>query len=420
MKPTANPARKHRWSWALALLPLACALPALAADYQQGLRLKADNKLEAAATEFEGVVGQNPRDTKALEQLAVIQGWLGRYDASIATWQRLLVIEPRREDARVGIARIQYWAGKPALALQTLDDVLAREPQSADALSLKGDVLLALQQPGAARAAYERALQSGADAAAIQTKLARTSAAAASATRWRLDAGVGIDEFSNQRGSEYNGFTQLGYQISPTLSLYGRYEIARQFGSNDATGFAGGYWLAAPELLLFGEIGYTPDADFRPDSQVLLGAELLVDKYVQPLLTYRFSRYGGSTVNLQPGALSGRGNVKTVTPGVRLVLPGAGNLELRFGISDNIDGSTTKVSQARINFDAGERWAPYIAYFDGDEALPPQAPAAFKVYVAGVVYQLGAAWSVRADLAYEERPSFYNRKSLALGVSYRF
>lgn len=416
MKPSLNP----RLKWALGLLPLALALPAFAADYQQGLRLKAENKLDAAASEFEGVVQQTPTDTKALEQLAVIQGWLGRYDASIATWQRLLTLEPRREDARVGIARIQYWSGKSALALQTLDDVLVRQPQSAEALSLKGDVLLALLQPDAARAAYQRAQQSGGDAADLEKKIARANAAAVAPARWRLDAGVGVDNFSNQRGTEYNGFTQLGYQVSATFGVYGRYESARQFGGNDASYFAGGYWLAVPELLLFGEVGYTPDADFRPDSQALLGAELLVGKYVQPLLSYRYSRYGGSTVNLLPGALSGRGNVKTITPGVRLVLPGAGNLELRLGISDNIDGSTTKVSQGRINFDAGERWAPYIAYFDGDEALPPQAPASFKVYVAGVVYQLNAAWSARADVSYEERPRFYNRKSLAVGLSYKF
>ncbi|MFM9879614.1 MAG: YaiO family outer membrane beta-barrel protein [Burkholderiaceae bacterium] len=394
----------------------ALSLPLLAADFQQGLRLKAGNQLEAAAREFEGVLAQNPQDGKALEQLAVVQGWLGRYDASIATWQRLLVQEPRRDDARIGIARVQYWSGQWQASLRTLDDVLSRQPQSAEAQSLKGDVLLALQRPAEARSAYQSALQSGADAAEMNKKLAR----AVTPKAWRLDAGVGVDDFSNNRGTEYNGFTQLGYSFSRELSVYGRYEIARQFGSNDASYFAGAYWLPTPELLLFGEVGVTPDADFRPDSQFLVGGELLLNAYVQPLLSYRYSRYDGSSVALVPGGISQAGQVKTTTPGVRLVLPGAGNLELRLGISDNIDGSTTRVRQARVNFDAGERWAPYIAYYNGDEALPPQPPASFKVLVLGSTYQWDETWGFRADLAFEERPGFYDRTSLSVGLSYKF
>ncbi len=104
--------------------------------------------------------------------------------------------------------------------------------------------------------------------------------------------------------------------------------------------------------------------------------------------------------------MSGKCNVKTITPGVRLAWPGAGNLELRLGISDNIDGSTTKVNQIRVNFDAGDRWAPYIAYFKGEEALPPQAAASFKVVVLGAVYRLNDAWSLRADWANEQRRNF--------------
>ncbi len=394
---------------------LAIATHASAADFQQGMRLKADNKLEAAAKEFEGVLAQNPRDGKALEQLAVIQGWLGRYNESIASWQRLLAIEPGREDARIGIARVQYWSQQPAAALQTLDDVLSRQPRSAEALTLKGDVLLARQQVPAAREAYQLALANGGDPAELQKKIARI----VSPSQWRLDTGFGSDNFSNSRGTEYNGFVQLGYQVSPTLSVYGRYELARQFGSNDTTYFVGSYWQPAPDWLLFGEIGQTPSADFRPNNQVQVGLEYLGNRYLQPLLTYRHARYAGTTT-ATPGVVSGKGNVKTLTPGVRLIWPGAGNLELRVGSSDNIDGSTTRVSQLRLNLEAGDSWSPYIAYFNGKEALPPQSAASFKVVVLGAVYRLNDTWSLRADLANEQRRNFYTRNSLALGVGYRF
>jgi YaiO family outer membrane protein len=280
---------------------------------------------------------------------------------------------------------------------------------------LKGDVLLARQQPQAARETYQLALSNGGDAAELQKKIARI----VTPTQWRLDVGYGSDNFSNSRGTEHNGFVQLGYQVNPQLSVYGRYELARQFGSNDATYFVGSYWQPAPAWLLFGEIGQTPDADFRPDTQALLGVEYLGFSQVQPLLSYRHSQYDGSTT-VTPGVISGKGNVKTITPGVRLVWPGAGNLELRVGFSENIDGSSTKVNQIRLNIDAGDRWSPYIAYFKGEEALPPQAFASFKVVVVGAVYRLNDAWSLRADFANEQRRNFYTRNSLSVGVGYRF
>ncbi len=398
------------------LFMLAAAMPLQAADFQQGLRLKADNKLEAAATEFEGVLRQTPGDAKALEQLAIVQGWLGRYPNSIASWQGLLALEPRRDDARIGIARIQYWSKQWPAAINTLDDVLTRQPRSAEALTLKGDILLAQQMPEAARNAYQSALESGGDSSELQKKISR----AVVPKRWRFDIGLGFDRYDNPRGRESSGFTQLGYAVSSTLNVYGRQELARQFGTNDSSLFAGAYWLVAPELLLFGETGYTPDANFRPESQFTAGMELLAGSYVQPLLTYRHANYAGTSAAILPGAVSGSGSVKTITPGVRLIFPGSGNLELRYAITANLDGSTTKVSQARLNLDAGDRWTPYLAYFSGNEALPPQAPAAFKVYVLGSTYLLNDSWSLRADLSYEDRPSFYTRKSLAVGLSYRF
>lgn len=392
------------------------AAPVNAADFQQGLRLKADNKLEAAAAEFEGVVQQQPNDVKALEQLAVVQGWLGRHEASIATWRRLIALDGQREDARIGIARVQYWARKWPAALQTLDDVLSRQPKSADALALKGDVLLAQQMPGAARESYQLALQNGGDATELQKKLSR----AVEPKRWRLDVGVGRDRYTNSRGSEYSSFVQLGYAVSPELTVFGRNELVRQFGTNDNTVYGGAYWVPSPDLLLFGEVGATPSPNFRPQSQVLLGAEFLGNATIQPLLSYRYARYDGTSVNVGAGAVSGKGAVKTITPGVRLVLPNAGNLELRYAFSNNIDGSNTKVGQVRLGFDAGPQWAPYVAYFKGDEALPPQAAASFKTYVAGTTYQIDDAWSLRADFSYEDRPQFYKRRSLSAGVSYRF
>lgn len=399
----------------VAVCGMALAAQALAADFQQGMRLKADKQLEAASAEFEGVLQQTPQDTKALEQLAVIQGWLGRYPASIASWQRLLALEPHREDARVGIARIQYWSQQPQQALQTLQDVLSRQPRLAEALALQGDVLLALNRSQEARAAYSQALAQGADSAELNAKLSRLQ----NPKVWRMDVGLGQDRYNNTRSTENGSFLQLGYQMAAQANIYARIEQAYQFGSNDSTYFVGAYWSPSPVWALNAEWGQTPSPDFRPATQAQIGLEFLGHAAVQPLLSYRQANYTGTSVGT--GNLpTGQGQVKTITPGLRLVWPGTGSLEVRLAISDNIDRSNTKVTQLRINLDTSEYLSPYLAYFKGEEALPPQPAASFEVLVLGAVYKLNDTWSLRADLASENRPQFYQRNSLALGVSYRF
>ena len=394
---------------------LVLAVPVYAADYQKGLRLKAANQLEAAAAEFGAVVKENPNNALAVEQLAIVSGWLGRYDASIAHWQRVLVLQPKREEARIGIARVRYWKGENAEALKVLDDVLSRQPTAADALSLRGDVLLANSQFDAAKDSYLAAQRNGADKAEIAAKLAKI----VPLRPWRLDTGLTQDRYDRTRGDEGSAFVQLGYQFGRGVSVYGRYENARRFGTTDDTVFVGGYWRALPALQLFGEVGSTDNAKFRPTSQFVVGAELLSFKRVQPLLSFGQSTYGGTAAT--PGAaVTGKGNVGTITPGVRVSFPGIADVEYRYAISENINKSITQVNSLRVNIDAGEKWGPYFAYYSGEEALPPQAPASFKTIALGTTYKLHPQWSLRADLSREDRANFYIRNSAGVGLSYLF
>jgi YaiO family outer membrane protein len=394
---------------------LALTLPVCAADYQKGLRLKTANQLEAAATEFGTLVKENPNNALAVEQLAIVSGWLARYDASIAHWQRLLVLQPKRDDARIGIARVRYWKGEHAEALKVLDDVLSRQPTAADALTLRGDVLLASNQFDAAKDAYTAAGRNGADKAEIAGKLAKI----VPSRPWRLDAGFSQDRYDRTRGTEGSAFVQLGYQFSRTMSVYGRYENARQFGTVDDTVFVGGYWRAAPNLQLYGLVGSTANANFRPTSQFLVGAEYLAFKRIQPLLSFGQSTYAGSPATAGAAA-SGKGNVGTITPGLRVSFPGIADVEYRYAISENINKSITQVSSLRINVDAGEKWAPYLAFYSGEEALPPQAPASFKTIALGATYTINSQWSLRADLSREDRANFYIRNTAGMGLSYLF
>ena len=389
---------RHRLLLGCLLAPLAQA-----ASMEEGLRLKQQEKFAEGAAVFAELVRENPHDLKALEQLATLEGWLRRYDDSIAHWRQAIALAPQRADLRLGLARVLYWKGENAAALESLEAALAMEPKHHDALLLRGDVLMAQGRVESAREAYlqARALP-GADAAALVSKLER----ARPPLRWRLDAGAAFDDYSALRGSEHSTFLQLGYRFNPAFSAYLHYDRFDWFDTDDQTLTAGAYWLPHPQWLLQLEAGSTSDADFRPKTQYNLQAEWLLKGPVQPLLGYRWYDYDN-------------GRVATVTPGLRW-LPAPFSVELRYSASKNTDGSDTAVTSLRAAWEGSERWTPYVLYATGDEALPPQPEADFDVYAAGLLLNLTPAFGLRLDYAYEDRPDFYERNTVAVAASWKF
>lgn len=388
---------------ALALSLAMLAAPAMANRYEDGLRLKAQQQLVAATQAFAEVAAREPGNAAAREQLAIVLGWQSRFDESISAWQQAIALAPDKADYPLGLARVLYWKGDRIAAMQTLEQALRLNPNSADGYKLKGDVLLADQKPAEARLSYLRVQQLNPDDAEITHRLAR----AVAPKRWRLDTGLTYDHYDSARGSENSRFVQLGRRVDDGGNvLYARYDGYRHFSSTDRGLTLGAYWLPHPKLLLNLEAGQTLDnANFRPDTQLLVNGELLLSLPVQPLLGYRYFDYDN-------------GSVYTITPGLRAVLPTA-TIEVRYGITDNIDGSSTGVFAAKLNLER-EGYAPYFAFTTGSESLPPQAKADITVLGSGVVFELSPSWGARLDYSYEDRKDVYKHHAIGGGLTYRF
>ena len=389
--------------YALALPLSLFATAALAASYEDGLKLKSQQQLASAASVFAEVAAREPRNALAHEQLAIVLGWQSRFDESITAWHQAIALAPQKPDYHLGLARVLYWKGEHARALQAIGTSLSLQADNADALKLKGDVLLAQQQPVEARAAYLAAQQLNPRDAELATRIDR----AVAPKLWRLDAGFTYDHYDNARKSENSRFVQLGRRVGQGGDvLYARYDGYDNFGQIDNGLTLGTYWLAHPKLLLNLEAGRTlGTADFRPETQFQINGELLLDGLLQPLLGYRYFKYGNGTVT-------------TITPGLRLSFSDA-VAEVRYGITDNIDGSSTGVFAARLSF-TEEGYAPYLAFTTGSEALPPQAKADITVLGGGIVFDLSPAWGMRVDYSYEDRKNIYKHHALGAGLTYRF
>lgn len=388
-----------------ALWPLLWAGAVDAASYEHGVSLKQQQQLGAAAAEFRALLDKDANDIRSLEQLAIVESWLQHYEVAIGHWHRLIEMQPESSYFQLGLARVQYWKGEAQLALSTLEHAATLGPQSTDALVLRGDVLLALGRRGEARASYEaaRATPEGRVDDALAAKLARS----APERRWRLDAGAIFDRFDAQRGNEDSQYAQIGYAFAPQLTGYLHYDRYHQFDSRDHGVAVGSYWSPGKQWLLQAEIALNVDEEnFRPSRQYSASLEWLIELPVQPLLGLRLATYG-------------EGDVTTLTPGLRFLPPGPVALELRHAFSDNTDGSHTGVTSLRANASLG-RYAPYLLYVKGQEALPPLDRAHIAVTGAGVVVEIDARWSLRLDYSYEDREGAYIHQAYGLGASLRF
>ncbi len=399
------------YSWVIGLAVMAAQIMAApivaAADLTTGLQLKNAGRLAEAEQEFLTVLAIEPNDVKALEQLAVVQSWQNKFDVSIASWRRLLSFTPDDVNARIGLARVLYWHNQRQASQQLLTEVTRAQPDNTSAWTLLGDVQLADGNISDARASYSHALRlNGGNDAELQKRIAR----AVPPKQWRFDAGIVADRFSQERSNENSEYLQLGYTTAGKTTWYGKWERYEQFGQTDQSVGVGVYFLPSTHWLFNVEWNNAgSDAHFRPQSQLGVNIDWLLNRRVQPLLSYRDGDYDSATSS---------GSVTTITPGLRVLFNNM-NIELKHARTTNLDDSKTTVNSIKLNWD-GEIYRPYLAYTTGEEATPPLAIAEIDVVSAGLVWSINAAWGARIDIAREDRKNTYQHDSLGFGVSYFF
>ena len=390
-------------SRALVLALALCAAPARAGLFEEGLGLKAKGKLPEAAAAFERVVAAEPRNAEALAQLATVQGWLNRYGAAVQTWNKALRLQPRNAEYRVGLARVLYWRHDYTWALKELDRVLSDSPRDAEAMSLRGDILLAGGDAEKARAAYLLAQT----LSPVDPALAKKLRNAVLSPHWRLDAGFVSDNYTNFRRAVRGAYAQVGRLFGRSDVLWLRYDWLNEFSKVDNTVQLGGAYAAGGHLLLLAAVGVTPKADFRPRSQVDLGAEAPGYGTLTPLAGYRALSYQNGTIHV-------------FTPGLRWQAAPWLGLEGRYGISLNADDSTTKVVSGRLDLTWSERLVPYAGIAHGKEALPPQRTATITYYSAGCVWNISPTLGLRVDYSHENRHEAYAHNSIGAGGTVKF
>ncbi len=155
--------------------------------------LMASGQLDAAVAEIERFVDRQPATAEAWNDLGVLHRDAGRLVAANAALVVALTIEPMNRQAGHNLTRVLIELGRHVEALRTLEPFLTRAPRDVDALTLAGDISLALQQPSDAGAFYRSALAVDPSNVELAVKLANAAAAplaapALAAPAWNLPA----------------------------------------------------------------------------------------------------------------------------------------------------------------------------------------------------------------------------------------
>ncbi|MDH3495845.1 MAG: tetratricopeptide repeat protein [Gemmatimonadota bacterium] len=137
----------------LALLPF--APPALRAQEDANRAWDAGD-VETAWRLYSARLAEDSSDVRALHRLGLIAAWAGRYDQSLALFDRLLRLAPANREAVVDRARVRAWQGHTADAVRALDTLLAAAPDYLPALEARAQFLGWAGEYRSAVATYER------------------------------------------------------------------------------------------------------------------------------------------------------------------------------------------------------------------------------------------------------------------------
>jgi thioredoxin-like negative regulator of GroEL len=102
--------------------------------YQQGFQLRCDGRYSEARQVLQRVLTANPNHINARHQMALIQGFEGDFDGSLAALGQLAVQFPNNLDVRYDLAMTQMMLGMYEEACANLNFILRINPGHEKAL----------------------------------------------------------------------------------------------------------------------------------------------------------------------------------------------------------------------------------------------------------------------------------------------
>lgn len=103
-------------------------------SYQQGFQLRCEGNYSAAKDALQRVLAQDPRHVDARHQLALIDGFIGDFDGSVANLQKLADENPMNLNIRYDLAMSQMMIGMNDEACANFNYILRINPMHEKAM----------------------------------------------------------------------------------------------------------------------------------------------------------------------------------------------------------------------------------------------------------------------------------------------
>jgi YaiO family outer membrane protein len=378
-------------------------------EFKRGLELKRSEKFMEAAKIFSKIVEMDPKNVDALEQLATLYGWLGRYEDSIFLWKKALAFNHSNIDYRFALARVLSWKGDIQQAKEEYLRVHAVKKNDFDVLMGLGDVEMSLKNVTEARKYYLLAQSVRPNDPTLKKRLA----GAVLPLLWRVDAGFSYDGYRNNissRIAEHNSYTQIGRKFEfVSSSLWMRHEWQNHFGRTDNTIYVGGALRPVKFLAAQLEAGFTATPNFQPTQQYGTVIDFPISRYFIPSLGLKYLNYR-------------EGNVNLYSPGFKVQPMAWLDLNYRLTYAKNLSGPDSQGWLTQMNFQLGEKAGVYLGYSEGNESLPPLELSFNQTLFSGISLQISKRLAWRVDYSYENRPGLrgFLRSSIGSGFTVKF
>ena len=105
------------------------------------------NQLSQSLATYDALLVRNPRDINALLGYARVLSWQDRLTASLHEYERVLAFDPRNQEALDGIARVQSWRGRQRDAQRRARKILANNAADAQAAITLANSELSMGRP---------------------------------------------------------------------------------------------------------------------------------------------------------------------------------------------------------------------------------------------------------------------------------
>lgn len=128
-------------------------------ELRTGVALARKSDFRGAEAVFEDVVKRHPNDPFALTALGQVQDQLGKSPDAIATFRKVLVLDPRSAEAHINLGISLADDGRLAAAFQESTSAVRLAPHSANAHFLRGRILADLGRSDEARAEFRMVME---------------------------------------------------------------------------------------------------------------------------------------------------------------------------------------------------------------------------------------------------------------------